>query len=83
MLAAVSGDDLVTTLREWSGDAGCENTVFLDAFDRARHGFVVADAERVIFKRVQLIERQFDNLLSLLGIAAVGRLKQVIVRCQT
>ena len=83
VLATVSRDNLVAAFRKWAGDAGREYAIFLDALDRARHGFVVADTERVILEWVQLLERQLDDLLALLGPMVVGRLKQVIVRCQT
>ncbi|MPN00055.1 hypothetical protein SDC9_147249 [bioreactor metagenome] len=83
MFAAVPCDDLVAAFRKRAGDAGGEYAIFLDALDRACHGFIVAHAERMVLERVKLLERQLDDLLPLLGLAVVGRLKQVIVRYQT
>ena len=55
-LTAVTGNQLITTLRLRSGNGRNQNAVFLHAFNEFQHGRVIPDAEGIIRVRMELVD---------------------------
>ena len=54
-LTAVTGNQLITTLRLRSGNGRNQNAMFLHAFYEFQHGRVIPDTEGIVRMRMELI----------------------------
>ena len=79
---SVSGHQFITTLRVRAGNRRNQHTILLDTVRSFQHGFIILDFERMVLKRVQLRQGNFQHPFPLcIGTAFLGG-KQVIYRCQ-
>ena len=78
VLAAMAGNDFITSFRAWAGDERRQHTVLRDAFDSVLHFFVILHPKWMVFEWKQLCNRNLLYLLPLLCMSGFFGRKNLI-----